>query len=188
MNAFYLSIGIISSIVWILVPFFQRRSNYIYYFVVIAFSAAYGLFFIIIPISIPTRTLIAIDTLTILGLYRVFFRKHIYEIIIIGILLFAISHFIEVYTIQSISTGLNVVLLFAIYFQLYKQYKLSKSFSRILLIIMFYELLTAIKLSFLLINPYGLLIYYYIITIAQIFVGIFLLFIKENYSEQTKNL
>ncbi len=180
MSVFYLTVGVISSVVWILVPFFKKQNKYFYYFAIIALSAAYGLVYLVLPVSIPTKTMVAITALSIPALFRGFFRKHIYQFIIIGIFIYALSHFISIHVIQSISTLLSMVLLFVLYFLLYNECKHESSFSKVLLLIMLYELLTSVKLSFLLINPYGLLIHYYIISIAQVFIGIGLTVVKDT--------
>lgn len=176
----YISIGVISGIVWFIVPFFQRNSKYFYYFAVLGASAIYGIIALIVPIGIPTRTWLAVSILIIPGLFRDFFRERIFLIIIAAIMLYFATYLINIQLIQKISLFGFIVAELIIIYRMSVLAKQERKINFFYIILFVYGLLNILKITFLISFLEKSLPIYFTITILQAVIGVIFYFIREN--------
>ncbi|PKL88104.1 MAG: hypothetical protein CVV23_11975 [Ignavibacteriae bacterium HGW-Ignavibacteriae-2] len=176
----YIIVSVISSLVWLLVPVFQRKSKYFYFFVILGFSGLYGLLFLIFNIPIPSRTIIAVSLLIVPGLYKGFFRKYIYQLIIIGILLYFITAYIPIKIIQVIGLINFCIAEILLAMQLISFYKNKRKINLFFGLVGFYNFLNIVKFIYLLVFVASGLVEYFIITVVQILLGIFFIIASED--------
>ena len=185
---YYLFIGILSSIVWTIVPFFQIKSRYFFYFSILAYSAFYSILYLLLPLPVPSRNIITISMLAIPGLFPNFFRKNIVLLIGLGIVLFFIALILPFKTIQLIGLINFTISEIILIRQFVNQILNEKRLNLFNLIIIIYGLFNVIKFVYIITLVSNGLTVYFTLSAIQILIGVGLFFLKEDNPKMNFNL
>jgi hypothetical protein len=180
LSDYYIQIGLLSSVVWFLIPFFQYKSKYFFYFSVLGASGLYSILFFIVPLPVPSRTILAVAALIIPALYRDFFTRHIYILIGLGVILFYAAFLITIPKIQIIGLLGFIIAEILLGRQVISEVKKARRINVFYLLIIIYGLLNIIKLTSIIQYVADGLTVYFLITLFQSIIGIVLMFLNEN--------
>ena len=177
-------VGLIGNIVWLLIPFRQIRTNYFYFFLVLAVYSAFFLLDHILLIH-PAKVYFGQGLFLIISLYN--FRKIPYYIpflLIILIISIILPIWLSIETIIPFLVVEHVIFFFIILKRtvLYSyQFKKLNIFHFVLLLFG----ITAITRFIVVLNNLRTgVIFFYITAAFGIFIGIFFLFYNENNSPE----
>ncbi|PIQ08109.1 MAG: hypothetical protein COW71_13540 [Ignavibacteriales bacterium CG18_big_fil_WC_8_21_14_2_50_31_20] len=178
----YEYIQILSTSIWTIIPFFIRKSKHFLFFLFAGLSDSLGLTLWYSYHLSSQAIWIPLFYLMVLGIDKPFFLKNI-KVILTGLILILIINYYSTTYNQYLFTliiNLIITIVFARYF--YWEFIKNTKFSLFYLAMTFYGFLSLYK-SVLMVSNINLgLNAYYVDTIIQIFIGLFLIFIRKDIS------
>jgi len=168
---------IISTVVWILPPFKQYKSDFFYFFLILAFTDPLTIIGVYLLGISPHYVQTALGILLISSL--VYRPKHRYFFVILSILTFVVflsfSLQRNITHLTLIATHFIIVSFLILYFMKYVQEK--KAINLFLVFLVTYEFINVIKLIASSLSYEHGVISFYLATTTQIFFGIIFMFI-----------
>jgi len=171
-------VGIISTLVWVVLPYFYRKHNNFYFFLFLAFTDISSIILWHI-FSISSQLLwFPINYLMLFALNRDFFVRYIYYILLGIIPVTLISYILPSQQQVFACFLLHLVIFIIIFKQVLSDYLISNRFKIYYMMLSFYILINLFKfLAFMREITIGIEAFY-VGTFVQIFIGIILIYLQ----------
>ncbi|MBU1095031.1 MAG: hypothetical protein CVV23_11970 [Ignavibacteriae bacterium HGW-Ignavibacteriae-2] len=169
-----------ASLIWFTLPYFQRESKYFYFFCVLAISALLSSIAFTFHIVTPVKFVVPTAFLMIPSLYRDFFKKYIFLMLITAIALFIIFYDFSSYLNQLISLFAFIIVLILMLSDFVKETLISESIKIVLLVVVIYQLSIVLKYIVLLNDLFSGYLLFLLSSAFEILIGLFFIFAKEQ--------
>lgn len=178
-------IGILTNFVWTLVPFFQRKNRYIYFFLTLAIMGGYTniqlLLKYVLNIKMPLLLIYTTGSFVALtGISKNFFERYIWIILSIALLLMVVSLNVETRVSQIIILIFLLMTLTILLLDVTKEALLTEKINIVWVIIVLYQLGNVLKYIPIIRQDEPGVVFYVLTNVIQIFFGLFLFFFKED--------
>ncbi|PIQ08517.1 MAG: hypothetical protein COW71_11385 [Ignavibacteriales bacterium CG18_big_fil_WC_8_21_14_2_50_31_20] len=183
----YEYISILSTIIWMLIPFLLKKSKHFFFFLFAGLSDAIGLT-LWYSLHLSSQIIwIPLFYLMVLGIDKNFFIRKI-KLILTGLIPILIINYYSTTYFQYLFTFVaNIIIttIFARYF--YWVFIKNSKVSLFYLLMTIYGLFLVYKSILIVVNINLGLNAYYATTLVQIFIGLFLIFVRKDYQFSLKD-
>jgi len=173
-------IQILSTLIWSIVPFRMIKSKHFIFFLLMGFND-FSSFFLWHLFSISSQTFwVPVSYLIVFSISKDFFIKKI-RLVLLGFFIILIANFYSSADIQNVILLLfDVVVLIIFTRYLFWEYIISDKISLFYTVMTIYCLLTVFKTILMISNMFLGLNSYYVGTILQIVIGLYLIFVRRD--------
>ena len=173
-------IGNLANLVWITIPFFKRKSEYFYFFVVTAVPGIYQFISMHVLHITSSPIVIPYSLLLIPSLYKSFFKSNIIVLSLAGLIAFPVFYTVDGNIHQIFCLFIHIAVLIILASRTTNIALTTGKLNIFTLLLLLYELSMVVKLIPIVKADLNSIELYMLTTIFQIFVGLFFTYAKED--------
>ncbi len=183
----YEIISLFSNLVWFILPMFRYKKKYFFFFFILSMTAFSGTTLHYLFSKAPNTIWAPLSYLLVFSLYEKFFRKHILPISIGFFPFIILSNFASHTERYVVVLIIHVFILLWFLWEGIKEILVNNKLDFFLLIMSLYEFLFVFKFVAILVEVLLGMEVFYVATAMQIFIGLYLIFVRKDIVIQLKN-
>ena len=170
----------ITTLIWCIVPFFQQKSKYFFYFLLLAVMGLYSFVAVKTELLPILNILIPSSLLLTVSLFKDFFKKNWIVLLISASPFFFLANYFPHQTIMFIMLILLFIVFLLLCFQVVKETLQTDKLNIVWVMLVLYQLSHVLKFIPILREELSGIVFFVVTNIVQILLGVFFIFARED--------